>query len=279
MSSGEEGEIEFGADGEEEEEEEEDVPLSSLRTRESTDSRSSRKRKAVNYADDDDAAVEEEEEEEAGDADDGDDDEESSDDDDVPLASLKTKPSSNASSPKPKKAAKKKVSKTPTKPSVSTISSISSNKDYASASAALYESDCKKGQLVQKLLCRWWYAVTWPDPAALPDKPPKRYDVLQGFQGVYVCTSGDDVGKILDMRDKTDRPSFQNYAKKPASELQELLITALENQKKELIKAEGSGTETEIALDAELKKIKKMNPATADKEADKVLKAARMTVG
>jgi hypothetical protein len=256
MSSSEE-EAEFGSD--------DDKPLSSLRKTDSggtMDSPSNRrKRKAVNYAD-------------------GDDDDDDDEDDDVPLAALKksspskSKPKAKSSSSKKKKA--KEAPKSPSKPAPS--SSKSSSTEYLSASAALYESECKKGQLIQKLLCRWWYAVTWPDPSTLPEKPPKHYDELNGFQGVYVCTSGDKVGHILDMRDKESCPSFSNYAKKSSRELKELLLKALEEQKRQLIEAEGSGTQTEKEINDEIRWVNKKigKPDDADKEASKVLKAAKM---
>ena len=258
--SSDEGEAEFG--------DEDDVPLASLKKATSSDSRESpRKRKAINYADGEDGEVEEEEVEFDGDDDDD-------DDDDVPLASLKKK--SPAKAAKPKKAAPKKKAKaaaTPTK----TSSSSSSKTDFLSASAAFYDSDCKKGRMVQKLLCRWWYAVTWPDPATLPDTPPRHYDPLHGFEGVYVCTSGDKVGDIMDLRDQDHKPCFTNYAKKSSQELKDLLLKALEEQKRQLVEAEGPGTATEKEINDEIKWVtKKVNPESADKEALKVLKAAKM---
>lgn len=264
--SSDEGEAEFG--------DEDDVPLASLKKSTSSDSRESprRKRKAVNYADDDDG----DEEEEAEFNDDDDDD----DEDDVPLVSLKKKtsksPSKAKAASKPQAAAKKKAKAAPPTP-VKTTSS--SKTDFLSASAAFYESGCVKGMLVQKLLCRWWYAVTWPDPATLPPAPPPHYDPLNGFEGVYVCTSGDKVGDIMDLRSQENKPCFTNYAKKSSQELQELLLKALEEQKRQLVEAEGSGTATEKEINDEIKWVtKKIKPASADKEALKVLKAAKMSL-
>ena len=270
---------------------EDDMPLSSLKKESSGGTRESpkRKRTEVNYADDgDEDEVEdeefygEEEEEEGDDGDDGDD----SDDDDIPLAALKKSPSKSSSSgskkaakPKAKAAPKKKAktaSKTPSKPAPATVAKSS---DYLTPSAALYDSGCKKGMLIQKLLCRWWYATTWPDPSKIPEKPPKHYDKLNGFEGVFICTSGGKVGHIMDVRDKENCPCFANYAKKPSSELKELLLKALEEQKKQLIKTEGEGTVTEKEIDEDIKWVtKKVKPEEADKEAAKVLKAAKMNL-
>lgn len=261
-----------------------DVPMSSLRNGTAEDSPSKRKRSQVNYAenDDDDEAFEEEEEE-------GDDDDDDDDDDDVPLSALASPSPKKKKKATPKKAANGKKTKkaTPTKKAKkkvtsSSAASVSSAKssgssNYKSASAALYGGDCEKGQLIQRLLCRWWYAIEWPDPAAIPKVPPKHYDPLDGFPGVYVCTDGDEVGAIKDFRDKDKCPNFNNMAKKSSAELQTLLIKALTEQRKQLIAAEGTGTDTK-ELDNLLKWAAKIKPANADKEAIKVLKTAKLSL-
>ena len=43
-----------------------------------------------------------------------------------------------------------------------------------------------------------------------------------------------NLGHILDLRDNSDCPSFQNYVRKDTETLKQLCITALENQMKEL---------------------------------------------
>jgi hypothetical protein len=228
---------------------------------ESSDESPSKKRKSaikkVNYIEDSD-----------------DDDEE--EDDDLPLAALKGVPPKKAKNGEKKTPVKKK--KVKKEPVATASSTTSSDGKYQSASAALYGSDCQKGQLIQKLLCRWWYGIIWPDPASLPEKKPAHYDALDGFPGVYVCTAGDDVGKIMDVRDMEKCPSFNNFAKKSSAELQTLLLKALEEQKKQLIAAKGTGTPTEKELNDMIKFTKKVKPSTADKEAAKVLKAAKMTL-
>lgn len=282
-SSSEEEEFQEGDnssdDNEEESDEEEqgddeddDVPLSSLKKRRASST------KTTSYAEDDD-----------------DDEDEDDSDDDKPLAALlkdKKKTSTKAASSPPKKkktstpssATKKKAAAAAAKPaakkkakketSVSTSSSSSKSNKYEWSSAALYGTECDKGMLIQRLLCRWWYAMEWPETSSLPDQPPKHYDALDGFPGVYIGTSGEHVGTLLDKRDKAKAPSFANFSQKHSSELRDLLLKALKEQKKQLVEAEGTGTETEREIDQLVKWATKINPDKADKEAAKVLKAA-----
>lgn len=220
-------------------------------------------------------------------------DEDDDSEDDVPLASLaKRKPTvtskhTNGSVPKSKVATPKKVAsattasvkkKKPTKSTSTVSNSSNADKTYESASAALYGTQCDKGLLIQRLLCRWWYAMTWPDPATLPVRPPKRFDALDGFTGVYVCTEGDKVGQIRDLRDKTTCPSFQIFVRKDAEELRQLLLKALEEQRAQLVAKEGSGTPTEKEIDQLVKWAKKVNTTKADKDAVKVLKASGLSI-
>jgi hypothetical protein len=220
------------------------------------------------------------------------------DDDDIPLAALasnkkptngdKKRPSATKKAT-PTKAKGTKTKKSPAtkekkkKPAAASKASVSStpksgNDSYQSPSAALYGTECQKGLLIQRLLCRWWFAIQWPDPASIPSKPPQHYDALDGFPGVYVCTEGEDVGKIMDVRDKDKCPSFKNFAKKSSEELQQLLLDALQNQKKELVKVDGPGTPTEQELDSLIKWATKLKASTAEKEAAKVLKASKLTL-
>ena len=214
--------------------------------------------------------------------------------DDVPLSSLKFSTSSTKSKTD-KKTSKKQIAqkkkKSPVKKkkvtsskktkqkkvSDSPISKSNTSETLKLASAELY-SKCDKGKLIQALLCRWWYAFTWPDPKSIPADPPKYYDALDGYPGVFVCTNGDDVGDVKDFRDKSTCPNFKNFANKTSDELKELLFIAIEKQKEILIDAEGQGTETEKELIKLLKWSKKLNAKKADKDAMKVLKAARLSI-
>jgi len=218
-----------------------------------------------------------------------DEDDSSSDDDDIPLAALKSpspvkrkKPAAaKEKAPAKKKAktpAKKPAKKTTTTSGSKTTSSNQTQSDYSSPSFALYGTESMKGKLIQNLLCRWWYAITWPDPSSIPKEPPKSYDTLDGFPGVFICTEGDEVGNIKDFRDKEKSPSFNNFAKKTSAELQELLVKAINEQKRQLIESEGKGTETEKGLDSMLKWALKLNTTKADKEAVKVLKASKLSL-
>ena len=255
---------------------------------------------------------------EASDNDDNDDD----NDDDVPLISLvansnkrkrDSTSSSNKDPPKKKQSTskketskkspatkkstdkKKKKATTPTKPSpvkskssssTSVVTSSSSNKSYEWVSAALYGSGCDKGLLIQRLLCRWWYAYTWPDldhpVQPIPDL--KQYDALDGFPGVYIGTAAEVVGQMYDTRDLSKAPSFRNFAHTSSGELQQLLITAIEEQKRQLLSHHQQGMNSADAshnnddvtikdLDTILKWTRKVNTNKADKDAMTVLKA------
>jgi hypothetical protein len=332
-------EKEGGSDEEEEEsdEDEDDAPLSSLKKGSNTQSNNSPRRasssttggraaaaKVTSYAED---------------GDDDRDDDSDDDDDDKPLASLlKVKPKATAdakkkgdkakessSSSKKKKtkdeplsSPKKKKAKKDPVVSIPSSSSASGNNKYEWSSAALYGTECDKGMLIQRLLCRWWYvsrnrkkkrarpgrlgfeprstamatrwtctshrwvacldilrryATEWPAKSSLPATPPKNYDALDGFPGVYIGTSGEDVGTLLDLRDKSQAPSFANYLKMSSSGLKELLVKALQEQRRQLLEAEGPGTPTERDIDQMLKWASKVNADKADKEAVKILKA------
>ena len=259
MSSSDEEEFEFETsekekEEEEEEEEEEEDFIDNDEPAPKSRKRTSRSPAKTNYAEDDD-----------------DDDD---DDDDIPLAQLKSS-KKKAKTTETKK--KTPVKKTPVKKKVETKpepKKSSNNDDYRTTAAAMFGSDCIKGQLIQKLLCRWWYAIDWP--ANLPAKPPKNYDVMDGLPGVYICTNGDQVGKIKDLRDMENKPSFSNFLSKDSDKLKDLLIKAVEEQKKALIKAEGEGTPTEKELKEMLKWTNKVNGDKADKEATRLLKKAGM---
>jgi hypothetical protein len=56
----------------------------------------------------------------------------------------------------------------------------------ANKSSDFYENT-QKGQLVQTLLVRWWYAIEWPKPEDIA-QPPLGYEALDGFPGVFVST-------------------------------------------------------------------------------------------
>lgn len=106
--------------------------------------------------------------------------------DDAPVAKkVKTEPSTTAAKKpvvKEEKSSSKTSSSSSSKPTASRTSSSSS----AQYSQDFYETD--KGQMVQRLLCRWWYAITWPKPEDI-GAAPAGYEALDGFPGVFICTS------------------------------------------------------------------------------------------
>ena len=236
-------------------ESEEEVLLSGLKRK------MSRPKPVISYADND--------------LDDSEDDEDSGDD--MPLAALK----SNASPPKKKQTTKEPPKKKTTATATTTTATTSkpaSNNKYTSVAEAFYNSGSTKGMLVQRLLARWWYAIDWPISKNKGEQKPPTYDALDGFPGVYVCTSGDKVGHILDTRDPLKAPCFRNMAKKGAEELKQLLLTALEEQKEQLILHEGKGTPTEKEIDNMIKETNKVNADKADKEAATLLKANKLAL-
>jgi hypothetical protein len=254
-----------------------DVPLSSL------GGAKRQSRGSVNYNEDDDSEeefqdIEEPEPEEVGD--DMDDFIASDSDEDLPLAKLKT-PKAKTSAPAKKATPKKKETSAKKKTVVKSNSSVSLSSSrpgsgYNAPSIELY-TNCDKGKLIQAILVRWWYAYSWPSEECQA-QTPKNYTALDGFPGVFVCTSGSDVGIIKDFRDHSTAPTFKNFARKSAAELKDLLLKAIENQRKVLRKIEGEGTGTEKNLRELEKWTNKLNCSKADKEAEKVLKAAKLTL-
>lgn len=210
------------------------------------------------------------------------------DSDDEPISLKKTKKASTPVKKKKKveKVKKKKDTDTPKKKkkikkSSSSASNnsggTSSSSNFVCASSELY-TKCEKGKLISEFLRRWWYAMTWPDPKDLPKTTPENCDAMDGFPGVYVVTSGDEVGKILDLRDKKTCPNFINMVQKSSGELRQLLLKAIAEQKRILIENEGEDTQTEKDLKRLEKWAQRVNASKADTDAEKVLKAAGLKI-
>lgn len=102
-------------------------------------------------------------------------------DDDVPIAKLVKK--KQTESAEKSKEAKPKTEKKAAKPAASQSTQRAT---VGNASSEFYEG-CDKGRLVQSLLIRWWYAITWPLPSDI-GVPPAGYEALVGFPGVFVST-------------------------------------------------------------------------------------------
>lgn len=253
----------------------EDVPLAALKqpkAKKATPTRSSRRSStgSKSYKEESDEAEFEDE----------------SSDDDQPVASRKspkkktttkkTKTKPKATKAKPTKAkADKPKKKTKTK---AAASSASTSKTYNTAAMALYDLS-NKGKLISSLLSRWWYAMEWPDPkVTCAEACPPKCDMMDGFPGVFVVTTGSEIGKIIDLRDLKTCPNFKNMAKKSSEELVELLVKAIDEQLKQLTEHEGEGTTVEKDLKALKKWALKLNCKTSDKEAEKVLKAHNLKI-
>ncbi|CAN0015531.1 unnamed protein product, partial [Ectocarpus fasciculatus] len=200
-----------------------------------------------------------------------------SDDDDVPLAvlmkrkleaaqktTMKTPSKMIKTAPPPKKAKVDMSSKNPSrkakdaksskkskaKPSKSSRSSAASAVGQSSRVSVYYESE--KGKVVQALMLRWWYAIQWPELNTRMTVPP-GYESLDGFPGVFVGTRLDNFGEIRDLRNKSTCPNFKNLWAKSTEELKGLCETAIREQIKQLVDAEGPDTALERSLVRELK--------------------------
>lgn len=101
------------------------------------------------------------------------------------LKKVKIEPSS-ASSKKPVVKEEKVSSSSKSTTSSKPASSRSSSSNSGQYSADFYDTD--KGMMAQRLLCRWWYAITWPLPEDIRT-PPTGFESLDGFPGVFICTS------------------------------------------------------------------------------------------
>ena len=129
--------------------------------------------------------------------------------------------------------------------------------------ADFYET--KKGQILQTLLTRWWYAYDWPTPEEI-GVPPAGYEEMDGFPGVFVSFNLDSLGAIKDLRDKKNCPSLKNLSTRTAKELQELCLKALTNQLTELQASEGEEAALCHVLKKKAKEIKSINADEAETE-------------
>merc|ERR1719215_295739 len=229
---------------------------------------------------------------------DDEDDDDYSSDDDVPIAELKrkqeiaahkkkleeTKKKRKLAETKKKEAKKKATAKAKAAKSVKKKAASTSKQKITkssntsiTASSELY-AKADKGKLIQSLLCRWWYAIEWPEKDVLALPTPKYCDPLKGFPGVFIVTRGDNIGQIIDHRKMDTCPSFKNFARKSSEELQSLLIKAIEKQILQLQEHEGTGTVTEIGLNKLKSWARKVNCKKSDKDAEKVLRVSKLTL-
>ena len=161
--------------------------------------------------------------------------------------------------------AEKEASKPPKKEKKESGSSSSGTEKKGpgghNKAADFYET--KKGQILQALLARWWYAYDWPLPEEI-GKPPSGYEEMDGFPGVFVSFNLDSLGAVLDLRDKKNCPSLKNLSTRPAKELQELCLAALAKQQAELQAEEGE----DAALCAVIKKKRQEIKSISAEEAE-----------
>lgn len=128
----------------------------------------------------------------------------------------------------------------------------------------------KKGFLAQTLLVRWWYAIQWPqDNPGI--KPKAGFETLDGFTGVYVSTRQGSLGTVQDTRDQNTCPCLANFKLKKSKDLRDLCVLAIQEQIRQLVVAEGSGTVLESTLKKLLKEVMAVNCEEADREADRFL--------
>lgn len=169
-------------------------------------------------------------------------------------------------------ASEKEASKPPKKEkkdsSASSSSSTSEKQRPGGVNRAADYYETKKGQLVQMFIVRWWYAYDWPLPEEI-GTPPPGYEMLDGFPGVFVSMNLDSLGKILDLRDKKNCPSLKNLSQRSAKELQQLCLTALENQLEQLQKAEGEDAPLCNVLRKKMKEVKAVDCEDAEREIRK----------
>lgn len=262
----------------------EDVPLHELIAREKA-----KKRKNDDEEEEEDDDEEEEEEDDEEDEEDDEDYEdvgkkppkkvtqteedadESDDDSDVPIGKIMAERKKAAPPKKKAKVVEKKAPKK--KPSSSSKKAAAATKKKASSKnnreSSFYETD--RGKLLQHLLRRWWYVIDWPGPDAVKDPEP-NFETLPGFPGVHLCTAGDRLGELVDHRDHSTCPSFQNYYTKPTSVIKDLVLRAYDNQIKQLTLHEPQSPLLK-ALKTDRNICSRVNEKKADAEASKAIKA------
>lgn len=132
-----------------------------------------------------------------------------------------------------------------------------------------------KTQLVEAVLVRWNYCeeLLWPVlKDGLKETPSlPGYIELRGFKGVLVGIKNEHIGKLVDYRDQSKAPCFDNFIKKPSKTLQRLAQEAIHKQIEILEKQESIDNSEMIKnLKSELGDIMKVNPDRSDKQWKKV---------
>lgn len=192
--------------------------------------------------------------------------------DDIPILELikkrKEKAIAAAANAEPAKRAKTENGTKSSKSSSSSSSSSSSARSSSANKSTDFYENTKKGLIIQRLLCRWWYAIDWPKKEDIPEPPP-GYEAMEGFPGVFISTSVDSLGKILDLRNPKKCPNLVNLSKVDSAKLQRMCLKAYERQMDILAATEGDDVRLLRTLRSEMREIKSVNPQLADKEAQK----------
>ena len=113
----------------------------------------------------------------------------------------------------------------------------------------------EKDQLIRSLQVRWWYVIPdWPDPDTEYAVPLATQSLKLATDKDLGCEAGvvkvkrvggfpglfqDQRGTIYDLRDKSTCPTYRSLAEKTETELEMLLLAALQNQVAQLTAQSG----------------------------------------
>eukprot|EP00939_MAST-03C_sp_MAST-3C-sp1_P003870 g3870.t1 len=176
----------------------------------------------------------------------------------TPKKNEKKRKKTNASS---SSSAKKKGKKTPTK---KVFVAPTGQRRISRAAGTLL-----KPQLVEAVLVRWNYCMKWPKyKDGLEEVPCKKgYVELRGFKGVLVGVMGDETGCVIDFRDMSQAPTFNNLITYRSDKLKEMAREAIEKQIKILEIDENVDKSLIIkGLRVEHSDIAKVNSERSDKQ-------------
>jgi len=192
-----------------------------------------------------------------------------------PKAKPKGKGKAKAKPTPPKKAAKKK---TPAKKSsgggssgrgagaeaydagVARATNVFTKSTYIRKLDKVNKSNLKE-QLAQCVLRRWWYCFDWPRPESLESPGPSYMSC--GFPGVWVCVMGDDLGHIVDRRNRKGCPSRDDMLKESSAKLAAWWRAGMQKQRAELVQFEGNEAPLLVHLDLEIAEAKKWTAANS----------------
>ena len=127
-----------------------------------------------------------------------------------------------------------------------------------------------KNQLVESVLVRWNYCkeLKWPVLKDGLEKVPskKGYIELRGFPGVLIGVREPHIGKIIDFRDHSKSPCFDNLIRYESEKLKELAKEAIEAQIVILEADTADHSKLLKNLRAEMKDILRVSSNKSDKQ-------------